>query len=750
MKGFMVLVLLTYCVTSSYAQKRKLDSLDRLIAKATTDTGRINLINKKLSYLVEVNIDSALSLSKRTIEQARAINYKRGEARARLEAANAYCYKGEFSAASANLKAAEEDFRALKNLGDLGDMYSGYGMMYGMQSKYDSSIYYFDKSREIAQQTGNNKSLSRAYQNLAVSYQMLSNYSQALTYFQKALVLAETAKNANMQAYVLINLAITYKTTGDTTRAEQTLLKAISLARQAAIKNVELYAYSNLSTLYQSERKYVKSYEYALKTAALGKQMGDQGMHATGLSNAAYALAHRQKFSDARALARQAIPIANLSKQPLNSFQAYYTMGAIENMMKNYQAAIPYYEKGFQAIKDADIYDDQVEQAYQELSKCYEKTGDFSRALSAFKTGTAIADSIRSKDNIRKATELTLNFEFDKKQQAVKAEQQKENAVAKTRQLALLVGLLLTLSLAIVAFIAFRTKHKANALLQKQKEEIQRTLAELKITQTQLIQHEKMASLGELTAGIAHEIQNPLNFVNNFAEVSAELCQETLDELQKLDLPEADKEYFQELMTDLAQNQEKIVHHGKRADSIVKGMLQHSRASSGQPQPTDINSLAEEYLRLAYHGLRAKDKEFNATLVTHLDPNLGQVSVESQEISRVLLNLFTNAFYTVREKQHQSADDYKPTVTVSTARTRAGVEIRVRDNGKGIAEPVKQKIFQPFFTTKPTGEGTGLGLSLSYDIITKGHGGTLTVDTKEGEFTEFIITLPVAVEMAVS
>lgn len=264
-----------------------------------------------------------------------------------------------------------------------------------------------------------------------------------------------------------------------------------------------------------------------------------------------------------------------------------------------------------------------------------------------------------------------------------------------------------------------------------------KSLEELKAAQAQLIQSEKMASLGELTAGIAHEIQNPLNFVNNFSEVSKEL----LDEM-KTELDNGNTEDAKDIAGDVIQNLEKILHHGKRADGIVKGMLQHSRTSSGQKEPTDINVLADEYLRLAYHGLRAKESSFNATLKTDYDDTIGTISIIPQDIGRVILNLITNAFYVVGEKKQQQPNGYEPTVSLSTKKVNDTVEISVKDNGNGIPQKVLDKIFQPFFTTKPTGQGTGLGLSLSYDIV-KAHGGELKVETKEGEGTEFIIDLPV-------
>jgi signal transduction histidine kinase len=283
------------------------------------------------------------------------------------------------------------------------------------------------------------------------------------------------------------------------------------------------------------------------------------------------------------------------------------------------------------------------------------------------------------------------------------------------------------------------------AELTRQKNELQQTLDLLQTTQQQLIQSEKLASLGELTAGIAHEIQNPLNFVNNFSEVSMELVDEMEVELAKGDTQEAIA-----IAADIKQNLEKIIHHGKRADGIVKGMLQHSRASSNTKEPTDINKLADEYLRLAYHGLRAKDKSFNASMVTHLDDTLPLANLVPQDIGRVLLNLFTNAFYAVQEKQKTAGAGYKPTITLSTKSIKApgakggqSIEIEVQDNGTGIPDSLKEKIMQPFFTTKPTGQGTGLGLSLSHDIVVKGHGGAIQIDTKEGEFTKFTVTVPI-------
>ncbi|HCM76847.1 MAG TPA: two-component sensor histidine kinase [Cytophagales bacterium] len=281
-----------------------------------------------------------------------------------------------------------------------------------------------------------------------------------------------------------------------------------------------------------------------------------------------------------------------------------------------------------------------------------------------------------------------------------------------------------------------------NIMLEKQvnerTQELKQSLDTLKSTQSQLIQSEKMASLGELTAGIAHEIQNPLNFVNNFSEVSTELVDE-----MKSEIDAGNNEEAKEIAADLKENLQKINHHGKRAGDIVKGMLQHSRSSSGQKELTDINALADEYLRLAYHGLRAKDKSFNAVMKTEFDETIEKVNVIPQDIGRVMLNLITNAFYAVNDKKKSTLEGYEPVVTVSTRKTEEGIEVAVKDNGNGIPGHIKEKIFQPFFTTKPTGQGTGLGLSLSYDIV-KTHGGELRVETKAGEETKFSFILRVS------
>jgi two-component system, NtrC family, sensor kinase len=370
--------------------------------------------------------------------------------------------------------------------------------------------------------------------------------------------------------------------------------------------------------------------------------------------------------------------------------------------------------------------------AYQLISDVYNNQEKADSAYTYLKLATVIRDSL---NNVQRENLLAYqSIGFDEQLRLKKLEEEKIQMQSKIRTNTL-SGSLFTLI--VIAFFLYRN----NRQKQKAKQNIEKAYDQLKSTQSQLIQSEKMASLGELTAGIAHEIQNPLNFVNNFSEVNQELLEEMNEEIEK-----GNTDKLKLLVKDVIDNEQKINHHGKRADAIVKGMLQHSRSSSSAKEPTDINALVDEYLRLAYHGLRAKDKDFNATLKTDFDESIGKIEVIPQDIGRVMLNLINNAFYAVSEKKKAAVSGYEPTVTVSTKVVTppsgglGGVQISVKDNGPGIPQKVLDKIFQPFFTTKPTGQGTGLGLSLAYDIV-KAHGGELKVDSEEGKGTVFSVVL---------
>jgi signal transduction histidine kinase len=377
--------------------------------------------------------------------------------------------------------------------------------------------------------------------------------------------------------------------------------------------------------------------------------------------------------------------------------------------------------------------------AYRIISDCYERLGSYDSSFVYLKFATLLNDKLEKAEK-KKIQEFQIaGFEETLKNQEL--EKEKIQTQHDIRTYGMLGGLFI---LTVIGFILSRNNQKekkAKNQLQEKNHIIEKTLTELKTTQAQLIQSEKLASLGELTAGIAHEIQNPLNFVNNFAEVSAEMLLEMDAELDKGDIHEA-----KAISADLQQNLSKINHHGQRASFIVKGMLEHSRVATSRDAinrvSTDINALADEYLRLAYHGLRAKDSSFNATIETHFDPDLPKIDVIPQDIGRVLLNLINNAFYAVNEKAKEGIEGYSSTVTVRTKKLENAIEISLQDNGNGIPESIRDKIFQPFFTTKPTGQGTGLGLSLAHDIVTKGHNGTLSVSSIPGATTTFELRLP--------
>jgi signal transduction histidine kinase len=415
------------------------------------------------------------------------------------------------------------------------------------------------------------------------------------------------------------------------------------------------------------------------------------------------------------------------------SARYYYYRGivAANLLLNDYYKQVGKKDSGFLYVEEA------LRVAYQLKSpellvRSYKAVADHYRAVNESDSAVKYqAMIIKINDSLfnSKQTQQFQNIDFDERQRLQELANEKEELKVRNRTYLMLTGLGAFLVLAIFLYRNNLSKQKTNKLLQS-------TLNNLRATQAQLIQSEKMASLGELTAGVAHEIQNPLNFVNNFSDLSLELLGEMKTEMQKGHTDEA-----MSISENVKENLEKILHHGRRADGIVKSMLQHSRTSTGQKETTDLNVLADEYLRLAYHGLRAKDKSFNADFKTDFEEDLPKVEIVPNDIGRVLVNLMNNAFYAVNEKRKVQPEGYVPTVTVSTRKHKGNVELTVKDNGIGVPQKLRDKIFQPFFTTKPTGQGTGLGLSLSYDIL-KAHGGDLKVNSVEGEGSEFAMILP--------
>lgn len=489
----------------------------------------------------------------------------------------------------------------------------------------------------------------------------------------------------------------------------------------------------------------------ALAYAKEGEIHGFRGGITKYLANIYYAMGavYAKKGIDSLATSyfKKSLDIAIPEGNSTVVSSVYESLFSYYKSKKNIDSALYYAAKNIEVVKSMAAFttfavtDLNLGKAYQNLATAYSLQSNTDSTNKYLALALAVKDSLTSIKINRLADfqRLTLDEQI-RLQNEEKKRTESEN---KRRMYILFVGIFVTLIIMLLIYRNNRQKQKAYSLLQKQKAEtdLQKekadvALQELKSTQSQLIQSEKMASLGELTAGIAHEIQNPLNFVNNFSEVSNELIQEL-----KTELATGNREQATEIASDISQNLEKINHHGKRADAIVKGMLQHSRTSSGKKEPTDINALCDEYLRLSYHGLRAKDKSFNAKFETRFDSTIPKLNVIPQDMGRVVLNLINNAFYAVNEKSKSNASGYEPTVTVSTRKLDNKIEISVKDNGNGIPESLKEKIFQPFFTTKPTGQGTGLGLSLAYDIITKGHGGELVVNSIEYTETEFVIRL---------
>ena len=604
-------------------------------------------------------------------------------------------------------------------------------------------------------------------------YYETQNADSSLNYYNAALKLATEKSYAWAEAGIMASISGVMKQQGKLPEAFQLLFRSLKIAEETKIPYHIARAYRRLGTVYYDLENFPKSTVYLLRALRIDEE--NQIKRSTAIDHILLGFAY-EKMNKLDSAAFHINIAAKENDRSKDLMQDIYDIdGNIKLKEGNYkQAAFSYTEGLNYAQKNNDLLsssricadisalnvklnlkDSAIYYALKGLNYANEvsfKKGiilnagllaqlyDSIQPLAAFKyykIAATAKDSLYGMNNIQTIQSLIAT-------QEAKQRELEDAAIAYRNKLGL-YGLLTGLAvLLIIAFILYRNnkhKQKANLFLQQQKEKIEITLSELKSTQAQLIQSEKMASLGELTAGIAHEIQNPLNFVNNFSEVTGELLEELKNEKLKVKT-ERDEQLENELINDIVENEKKINHHGKRADAIVKGMLQHSQTSTGKKESTNINALADEYLRLSYHGLRAKDKTFNAEIKTNFDNTIGKINIVPQDIGRVLLNLYNNAFYAVNEKSKQQNENYQPTISVSTKRTNNKLEIKVADNGNGIPQKVVDKIFQPFFTTKPTGQGTGLGLSLSYDIV-KAHGGEIKVETKEGEGAEFIIELPI-------
>jgi signal transduction histidine kinase len=613
----------------------------------------------------------------------------------------------------AELAAAKHDTTRSLLMSELAEAYRS--------SRPDSTYFFGNKALELAQKNDYALGKMRSYVILSHYYYNLGDLSRALDLGLRSLELARGLGTVHDQAFAMIRVGNVYAGLKDGNEALRYFRETQDLTRNTSDSFFYVVTYWRMADVFRELNMIDSTLVYGIQAEKIAKGMNNNFIQSGVAPSLGYA--YGVKGNDSLALHYLRKSPGLLSKLYLSEF--YKQRGV-------YDSALFYADNSYQQSVKFKVKQTEYRAALI-LSSLYEKT-DLAKALYYHKVAMAVVDSVYGSEKVMAAQSVAFQME-ERKRQLELAEINWRNQV---RTWIILLGLG---AIAAIAFILFRNNRRekeVNRTLNLQKAEISKTLNELKATQTQLIHAEKMASLGELTAGIAHEIQNPLNFVNNFSELNRELIDDLGFELQKGDIREATS-----LLSNLKENEAKINLHGKRADSIVKSMLQHSRAGSGVKEMTDINKLVDEYVRLAYHGYRAKDKNFNVQLDLDLDTLTGSILMVKQDIGRVLLNILNNAFYAVVQQKQKVGDHYKPIISISTKREGNSIDIRVQDNGPGIPADKKDKIFQPFFTTKPTGEGTGLGLSLSYDIITQGYGGSLECISSEGQGAAFQIRLPV-------
>ena len=648
-----------------------------------------------------------------TIDSLTAI-YKRNtaDAPAKLELLNNLAYY-ETRDLNKALQYAEELVNLstkVKNDKYLRKGYFSKGNIKRLAGKTGEALHWYLKSAELAIKMNNIKAEGESYVGIGDAFAVANNADLVKFYYNKAIITLK--KTSQLSRDDSINLASLLNNVGDAYRRFKNYDSALIYLNDA------VFLFNKLHDL--------KGRAYSLGT--IGMVYANIGKNTLAEKNMSEAMAILESSHDYSAICAFLLSIADLYKEK-----------------KDNTTALKYTFESLQLAEKHGVIE-QGRDASFAMSQLYENNGVHRDALLYYKKHIIYRDSISNIVVERSMNNQRYNYEMSQNQIQVDRLNQ-QNRDKKKLNLALGVILGLALITSVVLFRNFQNKQKAYQVLAVQKKETEaqqlkaeEALATLQITQNQLIQTAKMASLGELTAGIAHEIQNPLNFVNNFSEVCVELLSE-LKEMTTTKYADFNREQANGLVSDLTNNLNKIAVHGKRADSIVKGMLQHSRTSSGNKEPTNLNDLVQEFFRLSYHGIRAVDKTFIAACTTDFDEKVGTINVIPQDIGRVLLNIFNNAFYAVKSKKAQVNETYEPHVLVKTKRLDNKAVIFIKDNGIGIPKSVLHKIFQPFFTTKPTGEGTGLGLSLSYDII-KVHGGEIKVFTEEGAFTEFEIHLP--------
>jgi two-component system, NtrC family, sensor kinase len=771
--NFVILLLCAYFTV--LAQNKTIDSLEVVLSKhVQRDTIRINLLNKIAYELRRTDYEKGHRYACEADSLSDILDYKKGKAESlrmigryfrskgdyakaldyalqalkinediRYKSGIAYCL-GDISAVYVfqNNYATAIDYsqRALKMAEEIGDntqmtLYlNNLGVIYQSMGDYPKSLDYYQTGLKIAEKVNDTYSVNTYLSNIGVIYEAQGNYPHALEYYQKSLKLCEDSNDKRMIGTVAANIGEIYTKQGNDMKAREYYLKSLSLAEETDDKYMILYCTSLLGDIYIRQADYTHALSYLERGMSTSKEGATPSLTSKILTSIGTVHEKQNKLSEALEYYQKALKISEEIGEKPPIAKIYMNMGTVYLKKKNYQQALAYSYKSLAIAEELKLMDIQSKIALQ-LSDIYEATGDFRRAYETYKTYKQLNDSVFNTENTKKMTGIEYTYKYEKEKQAAELEQLKKDEMEalKLRRQKIITnsaGIVLLL----VCFIAF--------LLFRNYRQQKKAFSALKATQSQLIQSEKMASLGELTAGIAHEIQNPLNFINNFSEVSDQLAAEMKDEIINGNIEGAVA-----IADDIKLNLQKINQHGKRADGIVKGMFQHSRAGSGRKELIDINALVDEFVRLTYNGIKAKDDKFNITVETFFDETLsgnkGKIAVVPQEMGMVIRNLLSNAFWAVTEKQKKNTPGYEPKVTVTTKRNAKTTEIIVKDNGVGIPQKILDKIFQPFFSTKPTGQGTGLGLSLSYDIVTKVHSGSVNVETKEGEYSAFIIQIPV-------
>jgi len=621
-----------------------------------------------------------------------------------------------------------------------------------IERKIDSALFFINQCLSISQK--NNKRLNQAASltGKGLCLRHMGRYSEALQCYLEAFEIVHDAKSEKdfwplstwmfapdktarssrqiISGNLHVQMANLFIRTGNNDKCIHHFAEAEKIGKETQNYYFLYYLYATMGIAYKNLNKLDSAMLIVQNGLSLSRQFGYKQNVSRLLTYIGEIHFARGNIDTARKYYHEALNLAHEENNFVSLVMIYFGLTKSFMMQHEKDSSLFYATKANETLTSVGSLAGTVwnpATAHENLFQVYKLRNEPDSVYKYMELAMRAKDSLNS--NTVKSSAMAQDLFLQEQIRLKELEKERIQFRNKVGTYSMLAGIVVLLLLAIIFYRNNRQKQKA-------KIKIEKAYDELKSTQAQLIQQEKMASLGELTAGIAHEIQNPLNFVNNFSEISNELIEE-----MRIELTKGNHEDAKAIVEDVKQNLEKINHHGKRADAIVKGMLQHSRSSSGKKESTDINALADEYLRLAYHGMRAKDKSFLATTKTDFEESIRKINVVPQDIGKVILNLINNAFYAVSEKKKQVGDGYEPTVLVSTKKINSNVEVRVTDNGNGIPQKVFDKIFQPFFTTKPTGQGTGLGLSLSYDIV-KAHGGEIKVETREGEGTTFIILLP--------